>query len=212
MLEQRRIVTRSGRGMRGYYPSIKTQKMVAWESPLERDACLLFDFLPTISAFTEYQMLEVYYDGTAAKKCYPDYSIEFSNGVSCLVEIKPASKLKDLNIKKKYALIAESFARQKRPFRIVTDTEIRREPRFSNLQFLSYHRPRYGTAIKRPTKNLLQQCCGKTLREAAQIVGDRREIFRWLSVGILCIADDEPINDATKLLISKEAENGSFQF
>ncbi len=47
----RKVVTRRGRRFRGYYPSAKLGRMVAWESLLERDAILLIEFSPGVLTY-----------------------------------------------------------------------------------------------------------------------------------------------------------------
>jgi len=47
------VVTRSGRGFRGYFPSKKLNRLVQFESLLERDAIKLFESSKEIIQFRE---------------------------------------------------------------------------------------------------------------------------------------------------------------
>lgn len=49
----RKVITRRGRRFRGYFPSRKLGRMVAWESLTERDVILLLEFSPGVLSYQE---------------------------------------------------------------------------------------------------------------------------------------------------------------
>ncbi len=60
----RKVVTPSGRKVRGYFPSKKMGRMVAWESQIELDAILLFEFSPGVISFQEQpEKIQYYVNG-----------------------------------------------------------------------------------------------------------------------------------------------------
>lgn len=211
MPEKRQVVTRSGRSMRGYFPSVKSG-CVAYESPLEADACLLFEMSPGVLQFHEYQRRETYYDGTDAKSCYPDFEIEYSTGIKQLIEVKSSDALSNFEIKRKYDLIAEHFSRRNISFRRLTDTDIRWEPCFSNLQEISYFRPRYGDEFIAPAIDILKACDKKTFHEAALLIGNTRELLRCLARSLIHIKHTEKICNSTIIYHTQGADHDSLYF
>lgn len=138
----RKVVTRSGRGLRGYFPSTKLGRMVAWESPLERDAILLFEYSPGVVSYEEQPELILYPDGDEVRRYFPDFEITTASGIKLHIEVKNSRKLSIPKTAAKYRTIAAHYQSEGRHYRILTDREIRQEPLFSNLKCLTqYHRP-----------------------------------------------------------------------
>ena len=133
----RKVVTRSGRHHRGKFPSLKLERMVHWESFLERDAILHFEYHPLVTSYQEQPSVELFYDeGGEVRTYYPDFRVEFDDGRDLLIEVKPASKLEKPDVKAKLDAVARRFEEQGRAFRVLTEADIRREPLFSNLRRL----------------------------------------------------------------------------
>lgn len=137
----RKAVTRSGRGMRGYFPSQKMGRMVAWESVLERDAILLFEFSPGVARYQSQPELVFYpdSDGSVLRKYFPDFAVTLGDGAEIQIEVKPSSKLIRQKDADKYRAIAAHYQAQSRRYRILTELEIRREPLHANLKNLARH-------------------------------------------------------------------------
>lgn len=135
----RKVVTRSGRGFRGYFPSRKMGQMVAWESLLERDAIQLFEFSPGVLRYRGHQELVLYPDGSRIRRYFPDFEITTAGELTFHIEVKLSSKLTLPKYADKYRAIAAHYQSQARHFRIITELELRREPLFSNLERLARH-------------------------------------------------------------------------
>ncbi len=137
IMRVRKVVTRSGRGMRGKFPSRKLGQHVHWESTRERDAILMFELHPLVLSYQEQPSADTYYDdeGTA-HTCYPDFLLRTVGGKELLIEVKRSADLARPSIKRKLALIAMRYAELGRTYRVITEHEIRREPLHSNLQLL----------------------------------------------------------------------------
>lgn len=135
----RRVVTRRGRHIRGYFPSKKMSRMVAWESLLERDALLLLELSPGVEAYQEQPEELSYWDGEAIRGYVPDLLVSLHDERSLLIEIKPITELERPKVREKYTQIAQQLQTQGRDYRLLTENEIRCEPQFGNLQHLLYH-------------------------------------------------------------------------
>lgn len=134
----RKVVTRRGRRIRGYFPSHKLGRMVAWESLIERDVILLLEFSRGVSFYQEQPALIRYADAKRIRDYYPDFEVLFDDGGIIHLEVKSGAELRKPAIAKKYRAIAADYARRKHGFRIVTDDDIRIEPLISNLGTLAY--------------------------------------------------------------------------
>ncbi|WP_337882556.1 TnsA endonuclease N-terminal domain-containing protein [Chromobacterium haemolyticum] len=134
----RRVVARRGRHIRGYFPSKKMKRMVAWESLLERDALLLLELSPGVVAYQEQPEELAYWDGEAMRSYVPDLWASLRDERALFIEIKPASELARPKVKTKYSQIAEQLLAQGLDYRLLTDKEIQQEPQFSNLKQLLY--------------------------------------------------------------------------
>ncbi|MDE1713574.1 TnsA endonuclease N-terminal domain-containing protein (plasmid) [Chromobacterium amazonense] len=134
----RKVVTRRGRHIRGYFPSKKRNEMVAWESLLEKDALLLMELSPGVITYQEQPEEIPYWDGQAMCCYVPDLRVCLCNELSLLVEVKPTDELKRPSVKAKYERIAQHLAEQGEEFLLLTEKEIQQEPQYSNLRRLLY--------------------------------------------------------------------------
>ena len=125
----RRVVTRRGRHIRGYFPSKKMQRMVAWESQLERDALLLLELSPGVVSYQEQPEQLSYWDGEVIRSYVPDFWVLLQDEHSLFIEIKPLSELLRPTVREKYTQIAQQLQAQGRDYRLLTEQEIRHEPR-----------------------------------------------------------------------------------
>lgn len=132
----RKVVTRRGRRIRGYYPSRKLGRMVAWESLLERDALLLLEFSPGVIFYQEQPTVVTYPDGNGVRQYFPDFELVLHDGVRVHLEVKPLSKLLRPSIAKRFDAVISRYASRGQEFRIVTEQEIRREPLMRNVRQL----------------------------------------------------------------------------
>lgn len=164
----RKVVTRRGRHIRGYFPSKKLNRMVAWESLLEKDTLLLMELSPGVLSYQEQPEEISYWDGQAMCCYVPDLRVNLFNETSLLVEVKPADELKRPVVKAKYQRIAQHLEEQGREFLLLTEEEIQQEPQCSNLKQLLYwynHSPErlpsareVGMRFKGRNQTTLQDC------------------------------------------------------
>jgi hypothetical protein len=210
----RKIITRSGRGIRGWFPSIKLGRMVAWESLLERDAICLMEFSPAVLRYQEQPPYTTYSHQRTTRKYFPDIKLKLANHQCAYIEVKPAEKFDDLEIEEKYSAIAAHFAKQDIGFYVLTEREIRQEPRFSNLKLLAYHAGRLHTSIaKVNVERLKRHGTEITLSEAITILGDERDVYRLLASGYCHCDLHSPLTYNTKIQThAKGADDVSFPF
>lgn len=131
--------------------------MVEWESILERDAILLFEYNPLVIRYQEQPSIEYYYDQRGKiRKCVPDFLLELADDSCLLVEVKPSSKVSKKAISNKLAAIAKRLHEQGRRYRVLTEQDIRRQPLYGNLTKLhkSAKRAKNLTTIEELTSNL----------------------------------------------------------
>ena len=141
----RKVITRSGKRIRVKFPSTKLNRMIHCESPLERDAAYHFEYHPLVEGYQEQPSVEYWYDKFGVQhRYYPDFQIDFKDGRKLLIEVKPTRYLNTKKVRDQLEAVAKRFAEQDRPFRVLTEKEIRREPLFSNLKKM--HRSNKKTA------------------------------------------------------------------
>jgi hypothetical protein len=137
IMRARKVITRSGRKIRGKFPSRKLGKQVHWESPLERDAIVMFEVHPLVLMFQEQPIEEIYYDSEGQPhKCYPDFLLKTVGGQELLVEVKRSADLIRPSVRSKLERIALHFEQKGMPYRVITETEIHRQPLRANVERL----------------------------------------------------------------------------
>lgn len=139
----RRVITRSGRGFRGRYPSRKMGRMVEYESLIERDLIQLLEFSTGVVSYEEQPERLEYFDGETMRVYFPDFAVELVTGQRLHLEAKPQAKLDSIKTRTKYDHIAQHYANHRsEQYQVVTETVVRREPLHSNLRKLSGLRAR----------------------------------------------------------------------
>ena len=88
----RKVMTRSGRNYRSYFPSKKLNRMVHCESILERKAVHLFENSNLVVSFQE-QPIQIWYaEEEKIKTYFPDFLLRLEKSEG-LIEVKPSSCL-----------------------------------------------------------------------------------------------------------------------
>lgn len=204
----RKVITPSGRGYRGYEPSKKMGRMIACESALEQDAVRLFEFSPGVVKIEEQPEKIQFY--VAGEQCtyFPDFEVVLIHGEIIHIEVKPASKLKKRALKDRFEKIAQHYASKNRKFRILTDTEIRAEPRLSNLKLLAYHRrecDRDGSELSEWIKQF-SMLPAKTIAGATAVLGDIAKVYRLIASGFLRCDLSKPITPESLITFTMKGE------
>lgn len=123
----------------GFYPSTKNNRLVAWESQLEQKACALFEFSPDVVRYRE-QPISVYFESDGQMRRYtPDFELQFQDGRSIYLEVKPLAKLQNADLKRRFQQVARFWKLNGRQFGVITDVELYHPALQLNLKLLRAH-------------------------------------------------------------------------
>lgn len=206
----RKVVTRRGKRVRGYFPSLKTKFAIAWESTLERDALALLELSSAVVRI-ESQPIEIrYWDSHTGKErsYFPDFRVELTYGQEMFIEVKPARVLNRPDEKARFESIAAEFDSLTRPFRIVTDATIRMQPRLRSMRTLV---PFHGTRMTEYERNRwidkLMNSEVRTLGDWTQMLADRPLVYRLIAQGLLLPDWNYPLNANMPLSLNEETSD-----
>lgn len=197
----RNAVTRSGRGFRKKFPSLKLERMVDCESVLEGDAALLLESSWGVVSYQEQPVLVRYWDGQQMRDYYPDFEVLLVDGSRFHLEIKHSHKLARRDVAEKYRAIAAHYrATLNIRFRIATEIDIRREPVRGNALRLA--RFRWRRELPLPSAETLRRLLANGSVPLAQAEAALGSGMTWhlLAVGRLqcdlteAIAADSPVS------------------
>lgn len=209
----RRAVTRSGKGIRGNFPSRKMNEMIGWESPIEAAAIRLFEFNVGVAAFYAQPSIESYHDASGtARQFVPDFRIDWQHGDYLLVEVKSDDDAAYPPTKKLLGLKAMAMQLQGKKYRVITEKEIKHQPRFENLELLERHaKLTFLTQTKELIARLDRQRTFK-VRELAQQLGGMEVVFLAIADNALRTNLNEPLNAESLVWHPDymEAGDGSF--
>lgn len=135
----RNVLSRSGSVLRGKFPSRKNGRMIAYEQLLEADALVLFEMQPSITTYCE-QPCTISSEAPLWRYT-PDFELRLRDGRSVLIEVKPCAKLDRPEIADQIAKVKQWLVREGRELCVLTDREIRQEPRLDILRSLQRHLP-----------------------------------------------------------------------
>ena len=138
----REVIRPTGGILRGKFPSRKTGRMVHFEGLLERDAIYLFETSPLIESYSEQPITIHFPDGGRIRRYTPDFVLDLKNGDQIFVEVKPKRSLEQPDICHKLEQIENYFHRHGQKFLVLTDADIRQQPRLNNLKWLYQQTPR----------------------------------------------------------------------
>ena len=131
-----RSVTNRGGNVIGRFPSLKMQRMIAFESLLERDFIYLLDYDAAVTWFEE-QPLTIEYEHEGKLRHYtPDFHL-VEDGQQVLVECKPDHFVTTTDNQRKFAVAQAWCQAYEWQFRIVTDAEVRAGYRLHNVKLLT---------------------------------------------------------------------------
>jgi len=209
----RRVVTPSGGIVRGKFPSLKNNRMVRYEGLIEADAVISFELNPSIIHYRE-QPYKVKYPSNGKLRTYtPDFELLLSNGETLLVEIKHSEFMLRLENKTKYQAIADWLQIKRTQYTIITEQELRVEPRLGNLRYI-YRQ----LSKKQHSRTRLQTLISSFEAYELSTVGRlnvavapyQLTAFDFLVAGMVSCCLDEPISNSTPLTRPEENENGWF--
>lgn len=203
----RKVVTRSGKGIRGFNPSAKMGVMIPWESTLERDAFLLFEI--TTAVFRYYaqpEKIQFELNGTI-HHYFPDAKLELLDGSFVYVEIKPRARLDKPEIRARMEAIRKYYeSRPHTKFLVMDEHEVRAEPRLTNLKLLAYHLPGGDREEISTWLQSLHLLTPRTIAGVASVLGDIRIAYRMIAQGFLQCDLSQSLSDNSPVWLAKEGE------
>lgn len=120
----RKVVTRSGRGYRGYFPSKKLNRSVQYESLLECEAIKLFEDAIEVISYKEQPTIIYYYLDDIKKRYHPDFELILDDGPVVHIEVKSSAHLSTTKLSAKYQAIARSYINRPEHFVVLTENEL----------------------------------------------------------------------------------------
>lgn len=132
-----RKITNHGREIvTGGFASKKNKTIVKWESQLERDFLYHLEFDDTVLSYRSQALkLSFHHDGKM-RYHYPDIEVTRNDHRIDYYEVKPFDKTDTEEFQNKSKAITTRLAQLGYRYYVVTDRDIRVEPRLSNLKIL----------------------------------------------------------------------------
>jgi len=132
-----RRLSKRKHGLNGLFPSLKTGRMVWFESFLERDFICLLEFDPNVATFAEQPFTLKYLHLGKSRKYTPDFHVRYAPQRDVLVECKPTAFVETEDNQRKFAAAQAWCAEGGWTFRVVTEVDVRQEPRLTNIKLLA---------------------------------------------------------------------------
>jgi hypothetical protein len=119
----------------GYFPSLKQERMIAFESTIEHDLICLLEYARDVTSYEE-QPVKIDYIHDGRKRSYtPDFRITMDNR-TIIAECKPASLVDAESNQRKFSVGREWCHQNSCEFRVFTDEQIRAGCLLQNVQRL----------------------------------------------------------------------------
>ncbi|MDO6514043.1 MULTISPECIES: TnsA endonuclease N-terminal domain-containing protein [Neptuniibacter] len=190
----REPVTRSRRTIRGHFPSVKMERMIDWESQLERRACHRFEFSPSIKQYYEQpESIWLFIEGKY-RRYTPDFKLHFTDGSVLIIEIKPFDHLQKRDIRDKLILASLEFEKVGRKFGVITDQELPNKELDRNIHFLrQYQKLPFGEAEIEKAKKFCEKTLLPSISGLAQILGRLGTVYALLANNVCGTDMNRPI-------------------
>jgi hypothetical protein len=133
-----RKVSNRGGNVIGRFPSLKMQRMIAFESLIERDYLYLLDYEREIEWFEEQPLTIEYLHNGKTLHYTPDFRFVVAEQ-NTLVECKPYALVNQEDNLRKFAAACSWCTNQGWQFRVVTDQDLRTGFRLENIKLLTRH-------------------------------------------------------------------------
>lgn len=128
-----RMVAHHGGNVIGRFPSLKSKRMISFESRIELDALYVLDYERDVERIVE-QPLKIAYRCNGGTLHYtPDFHVLWS-GRNILIECKPEKFLDQEENRRKFAAASRWCAERSWEFCVMTDRELRAGPRLANIK------------------------------------------------------------------------------
>ena len=136
----RKVITRRTARVIGLFASVKMKRLVPWESQLELDYLRLMEVDNSVVAFHAQPEVCLYQLQGKEHRYFPDLRVELSDGSIRMVEVKYKADANTPENKERFALIKALYAERRISFEVVTELDIRRQPRLANAKLMLDYR------------------------------------------------------------------------
>lgn len=120
----------------GKFPSLKLNRMVGYQSLIERDFIYLLDFDAAVTTYAEQPFCLHYKEGSKQRRYTPDFSFS-GNGQTYLVECKHHAFMQPEENRLKWAAARQWCEERGAVFAVVTEAAIRVGHRLENVKLLT---------------------------------------------------------------------------
>jgi hypothetical protein len=200
-MRKRKVITRSGARTRGCYFSLKSSRLIEWDSPLENDALHVMEFDDRI-AFLRGHQEEIRVDGLFI--AFPDLFTELVDGTIEIVEVKDDFALTKPEVLQRLAQIAAHYERAGVRYRVMAEQEIRQQPRLRNLASLTtFRRPGMRARLLNDPqiRELLQLSHSTTLGYVSLTLGSPARARQLLANRLLLADFTLPLGPETRVSV-----------
>lgn len=136
----RKVITRRTARVIGLFSSVKMERQVAWESQLEFDHLRLMEVDNAVVAFHAQPEECPYVHQGKPRRYYPDLRVELADGSVRMVEVKYKADADAPENKERFVIIKALYAERGISFEVVTELDIRRQPRLANAKLMLDYR------------------------------------------------------------------------
>lgn len=173
--------------------------MVPWESGLEYDFLCLLEVDRAVTAFCAQPCRLTYEIDGRQHSHIPDFWVE-RLGQECFCEVKPSSKAEAPPVQVRTEVLTEQLARSGICYEVVTEREIRVQPRLTNAQILLRGRGCLPTLKRQQAIQSFLVCSSSTLGGIVQALashGVRQDhLLAMALTNMLVIDQSRPIDNS----------------
>jgi hypothetical protein len=205
----RRIVTGSGARMRGYFSSIRFDKSLPWESPIERDFLRHVEFSNFVVDVESQPARLFLRSGDLMIDYTPDFMlIDADDDQIALVECKPDSKLDDPELRQRLRDIRNVLLSFGIRFVIVTDSQLENKQINANISLLLKYRTRWNSFCKISDSSLrmVDGAASWSFGDLVQRVS-RDQALHIIAAGYLTFNFGSELNNTTPVQHSNERKD-----
>jgi len=199
--------------MRSKFPSRKNGRLVHCEGMLELDAVHLFELHPRVARYREQPATVMFPDGGRLRRYTPDFEVELVSGKTILVEVKPETSMLDAEVRHKLEMVGAHLRRLDEAFVVLTDVELRRQPRQSNARSICRRASRVppSRAAAAAVVSRLSAALPAALGLATALCdAEGRNVFSLMQLGLLRCELDAPLTADTPIHMISETDDGWF--
>jgi hypothetical protein len=139
-LESRKVISRSNHGHTFRFSCSKAVNPCELESTLEYDLATLLEASPDVLSFQTQPFKLTVLLPEGHMTMFPDFLVHLRAGPDVVVEVKPKVRARTLKYMSRFRLEAAALGTDGFGFKVMTEDQIRRQPRLRNALMIRRHR------------------------------------------------------------------------